>query len=250
MAVVTFAPTHILQRTLREAPCLLYAAIQWVATTFSFTDFFLSLNRFVAICLPHHYNFWKNPKVSVLMVFLSWLLPAIVAGTTIAGIGARLQPLPDGSCETRALNWAGTFSTYLMGIFPYSMVGLVSVVIFITAFLKSRSLTFSSSATARYHVRMMKRRLLVAKAMAVLLVWSVASCLPFLLIQALVPGFPDYYPNTWQICQQLCFSDVNGSSGYRCILRVPKKKVLAIGHRKAAILLISVTDNYLSVTRV
>ncbi|GAU87546.1 hypothetical protein RvY_00376 [Ramazzottius varieornatus] len=166
--------------------CVFYAMYQVAIAATSWADVCLAVNRLAAICFPHQYNRVGSRKVSALMIAIAWAISIIDIGLHSSGkFGGLLERSSNGLCSLRVTERRGGFLVFLTVVIPYALVGVASVPIFITAFIKIRAARMSPQPQRRGTV--LKKRLVIAKAMLASLIWCCLCAVPYTAVWSVAP---------------------------------------------------------------
>ncbi|GAU92151.1 hypothetical protein RvY_04268 [Ramazzottius varieornatus] len=199
-SIVGFFPSLWQYESARNSSCPLYMGLEICYTSFSFTDAFLASNRLVAVCFPRHYDTWQTPKISYAMVAASWLISITLVALNVLEVGGHYVQLWDFTCQAEPTNSFGLVLFAVSGTGPYFLIGIFSLIIFTTAHIKSRGLRaqMASSTSARHQLRTLQRKLVIARAMGILLVWSFITQIPFTVVPMYVPRLEEEYYDLWR----------------------------------------------------
>ncbi|GAV04957.1 hypothetical protein RvY_15155 [Ramazzottius varieornatus] len=179
-----------------SSPCSVMSVAFFFGTAVSWADVGLAINRTVAICFPFYYNIFRSQKVTWLLIAFSWSLSIGIAVLTATETGVRFLYLQKIYCTITITSQFGKFYTGLATVIPYVLIGTASVGIFVVARVKLQQPQPDVVAAARTR-RLLKRRLVVAKAMFVSLLWSLICTLPvFIMISTPGPA-EDVWKKSW-----------------------------------------------------
>ncbi|GAV06938.1 hypothetical protein RvY_16846 [Ramazzottius varieornatus] len=102
-----FAPTVALYPvfTLRDwfsppfkiPPCPFTVAHQFFLAVYSCADVCLAINRTIAICFPHHYNAFRGPRVTLVLIASNWFI-GVFMSWFIGVFTSSLEMIPGISC--------------------------------------------------------------------------------------------------------------------------------------------------------
>ncbi|XP_055329958.1 trace amine-associated receptor 7g-like [Paramacrobiotus metropolitanus] len=98
----------------------------------SMADMMIGINRFVAICFPHHYPRWTTRPALAVMIGIPWLLSLIFGFAIYFQVGGVFQASPPwGACAVTFASDASSWLSLLMGVLlPIGTLGLLFSIIF------------------------------------------------------------------------------------------------------------------------
>lgn len=135
----------------------------------NWTDVFLALNRFMAICLPHHYARWAQKKVSIALISVAWFFAALCTGlAALFKIGGEYVATEMGICYFKGHGAFGDAQYFLGASVPNALVGVAAVAVLaklLLAELRKKRRIAANWLLARvyYATPRARRRLGVAK---------------------------------------------------------------------------------------
>ncbi|GAV05094.1 hypothetical protein RvY_15274 [Ramazzottius varieornatus] len=181
-------PIYTLQEWLPpgEMPssCTIIAPTMFFMAAISWADVSLSVNRTVAICFPLRYNNFRGYKITCALIAASWVISVFVPAVIGSGTGVNYVVVMLSSnssfCTISTTNNLGAFSVGLCIPIPYAFIGMASLAIYCTAYVRMRNPPANASEAAR-RKRMINKRLVIVKAMLVSLLWNVVCSTPVLL---------------------------------------------------------------------
>lgn len=105
---------------LGEWICDLWLSLDWtVCLTSQYTVFLITMDRFLSVKIPAKYRNWRTEKKVMVMISVTWILPAIIFFTSIIGwqyfLGKRT--VKEGVCEVQFMG--DTMFTFLLTIGYY-----------------------------------------------------------------------------------------------------------------------------------
>ncbi|GAU91392.1 hypothetical protein RvY_03652-2 [Ramazzottius varieornatus] len=172
-----------------SSPCAVISVVFFFATAVSWADVGLAVNRTVAICFPFYYDTFRSQKVTWALIAFSWSLSTVIALLTATETGVKFLYLQKLQCTITVTSQFGYFYSSLGTVIPYVFIGTASIGIFVVARVKLHQPPADVVAGART-IRLLKRRLVIAKAMFVSLLWSLICVLPaFIMIST--PGLAE-----------------------------------------------------------
>ena len=170
--------------------CAFFAGTIFFVTATNWADVPIAINRMVAICYPHHYRPFNSKKISLLMIVASWCVGLIPAILTTFRMGAMYAGRPYGHCLILPLGPYGRIFGLIPSVIPFCIVGILSIMIFVMAYMKTRAVN-SLEATGK---RLIKRRLNIAKAMLASVVWHVVTSFPIIFFTMTFPQIISQQP--------------------------------------------------------
>ncbi|XP_059173607.1 muscarinic acetylcholine receptor M4-like isoform X2 [Physella acuta] len=111
--------------------CDLWLSLDWtVCLTSQYTVFLITMDRFLSVKIPAKYRNWRTEKKVMVMISITWILPAIVFFTSIIGwqyfVGERTVKYD--ACEVQFMS--DTMFTFLLTIGYYWITLVVMFVLY------------------------------------------------------------------------------------------------------------------------
>ncbi|GAV07065.1 hypothetical protein RvY_16948 [Ramazzottius varieornatus] len=164
--------------------CLLYPLNHVTQNAATWAEVALAANRIIAICFPLKYDRWVTKRSSLCMIAIVWAISIAIVALFLLHIGAQYVKPPNAyACLPTIKDGFGVFLSFATSNIPHSLVAASSVVIFGTAVYKLRI----SRSVSPQSGRLVRKRLVIAKAMGVSVVWWCVCSLPWTIFVAIRP---------------------------------------------------------------
>ncbi|GAV00040.1 hypothetical protein RvY_10950-2 [Ramazzottius varieornatus] len=194
LSTIFLLPIDVGVHTGYRIPCApYYVGFHLTMVVCSWADVALSVNRVIAICFPHHYDRCKTVKVSLILAIAPWLLAAVFVILAELKIGSVFVLAAGRGCSKRLLNRLGTFLNFMEVIGPCVIVVLASLVVFYSTQLRKRKDSSGDMVSVRL-TRLIRRRLIIAKAMGLSALWCILCVAPPTVIVNLYPQVLSIHP--------------------------------------------------------
>ena len=166
----------------------------FMVQSFVWHECFLSINRFIALVVPHYYTAISRKRNLVLTVILGYLIPFSVNAYGLRG-NLYASTLPFGGCRfSPDISVVYPLFQSVLGIYlPMCMVGMCYLIIFMTARMRKRRL-YDSAAPAEYSLVRQTRRMRVAKMLFVSFLWNTLTYIPQPILSAFLKDLYNRYP--------------------------------------------------------
>ncbi|KAL8592509.1 hypothetical protein ACOMHN_030194 [Nucella lapillus] len=130
--------------------CDLWLSLDWtVCLTSQYTVFFITMDRFLSVKIPAKYRNWRTERKVLVMVAITWVLPAVVFFTTIIGwqyfVGER--SVSPKQCEVQFMS--DPLFTFLLTIGYYWITLVVMCVLYAGIYKVALELQRKSDAKQR-----------------------------------------------------------------------------------------------------
>ncbi|XP_076455511.1 uncharacterized protein LOC143290107 [Babylonia areolata] len=130
--------------------CDLWLSLDWtVCLTSQYTVFFITMDRFLSVKIPAKYRNWRTERKVLVMVAITWVLPAVVFFTTIIGwqyfVGQR--SVSPTACEVQFMS--DPLFTFLLTIGYYWITLVVMCVLYAGIYKVALELQRKSDAKQR-----------------------------------------------------------------------------------------------------
>ncbi|KAH9498220.1 hypothetical protein Btru_008018 [Bulinus truncatus] len=111
--------------------CDLWLSLDWtVCLTSQYTVFLITMDRFLSVKIPAKYRNWRTERKVLVMISVTWLLPAMIFFTTIIGwqffVGERT--VGKDTCEVQFMS--DTMFTFLLTIGYYWITLVVMIILY------------------------------------------------------------------------------------------------------------------------
>ncbi|CAL1537842.1 unnamed protein product [Lymnaea stagnalis] len=111
--------------------CDLWLSLDWtVCLTSQYTVFLITMDRFLSVKIPAKYRNWRTERKVMVMISITWILPAIVFFTSIVGwqyfVGKRT--VKEEACEVQFME--DTMFTFLLTIGYYWITLVVMFILY------------------------------------------------------------------------------------------------------------------------
>ncbi|GAV01306.1 hypothetical protein RvY_12040-2 [Ramazzottius varieornatus] len=158
-----------------------------VLTAVGWSEVSLAINRAVAIGLPHLYPKFRDTRVSLTFMLATWSIAGVLVALSAAGVKVMFLPTAHGTCilspaSSQPLPF-GTLPIFAMHTVPYLVSVVITLMVFLTAYLKIRTNRSSTQPSASLD-RLLQKRLVIARAIFVSALWCFVCLLPKSIILA------------------------------------------------------------------
>jgi hypothetical protein len=162
--------------------------------TNTWTDVFVAINRFAAICLPHQYHIMTGKKVLIAMIAYCWIASFTCGLLTATVMLSESIGLIAKGCKVIKRNYAGILIGYYGIYLPYVLIGLAIFAI-LAKIISGRFHQFMTGSVVPEELRVsQERRLKKARMLLVVYMWGIICFMPSILVYDVFAYYLQKYP--------------------------------------------------------